>query len=80
MEAFFGEIRLVGFNFAPQGWAECKGQILDIDQNMELFSLLGTTYGGDGRRNFGLPDLREHSPVPGSRFIIATQGIYPARD
>lgn len=57
-EPFLGEIKLVGFNFAPRGWAFCDGQLLPINQNTALFSLLGTTYGGDGRTTFALPDLR----------------------
>ncbi|MBB6403527.1 phage tail protein [Arthrobacter sp. AZCC_0090] len=57
-EPFIGEIRLVGFNFAPNGWALCNGQQLSIAQNTALFSLLGTMYGGDGMTNFALPDLR----------------------
>ena len=57
-EPFLGEIMQVGFNFAPRGWAHCNGQILPIAQNSALFSLLGTTYGGDGETTFGLPDLR----------------------
>ena len=55
---FLGEIKIVAFNYAPRGWAECNGQLLPINQNQALFSLLGTTYGGDGRVNFALPDLR----------------------
>jgi microcystin-dependent protein len=55
---FMSEIKLVAFNFAPKGWALCNGQLLPINQNQPLFSLLGTTYGGDGRTNFALPDLR----------------------
>lgn len=55
---FLGEIRLVAFNYAPQGWATCDGQILSIAQNTALFSLLGTTYGGNGVNTFALPDLR----------------------
>jgi len=55
---FVGEIRIVGFNFAPNGWAECDGQLLPISQNTALFSLLGTMYGGDGRSNFALPDFQ----------------------
>jgi microcystin-dependent protein len=55
---FLSEIRVVSFNFAPKGWALCNGQLLPINQNQALFSLLGTTYGGDGRVNFALPDLR----------------------
>ncbi|MEM6769767.1 MAG: tail fiber protein [Bacteroidota bacterium] len=58
MEPFIGQIQLFGFNFAPRGWAKCEGQLLPIAQNSALFSLLGTTYGGDGRTTFALPDLR----------------------
>jgi microcystin-dependent protein len=58
MDPFLGEIRLFPYTFAPRGWAFCNGQILSIAQNTALFSLLGTTYGGDGRTTFGLPDLR----------------------
>jgi microcystin-dependent protein len=62
-EAFLGEIRIFGFNFAPYGWATCDGQILPLSQNTALFSLLGTQYGGDGRSTFALPDLRGRVPV-----------------
>ncbi len=62
-EPFLAEIRIVGFNFAPSGWAHCDGQILPINQNQSLFSLLGTTYGGDGLTSFALPDLRGRSPL-----------------
>lgn len=62
-EPFLAEIRLVGFNFAPRGWATCDGQILPIMQNQSLYSLLGTTYGGDGRTTFALPDLRGRVPI-----------------
>lgn len=62
-EPFIGEIRAFGFNFAPRGWAQCDGQLLPIAQYSALFSLLGTTYGGDGRTTFGLPDLRGRSAV-----------------
>lgn len=58
MNPILGQIQLFGFNFAPRGWAKCEGQLLAISQNTALFSLLGTTYGGDGRTTFGLPDLR----------------------
>lgn len=63
MDPFVGEIRLFAGNFAPTGWARCDGQILPISQNTALFSLLGTTYGGDGRTTFALPDLRNRVPV-----------------
>ncbi|MEL7084641.1 MAG: tail fiber protein [Cyanobacteria bacterium P01_A01_bin.3] len=62
-EPFLAEIRMVGFNFAPRGWAFCDGQILPINQNQSLYSLLGTTYGGDGRTSFALPDLRSRVPM-----------------
>ena len=62
-EPFLGEIRAFGFNFAPRGWAMCNGQILSIAQNTALFSLLGTTYGGNGQTTFGLPDLRGRVPI-----------------
>ena len=57
-EPYLGQIMAVGFNFAPQGWAKCNGQLLPISQNTALFALLGTTYGGNGTTNFALPDLR----------------------
>jgi microcystin-dependent protein len=62
-EPFIGQIMPVGFSFAPRGWALCDGQLLNIAQYSALFSLLGTTYGGDGRTTFGLPDLRGRVPV-----------------
>ena len=62
-EPFIGEIKMVGFNFAPRGWAFCDGQLLGIAQNTALFSILGTTYGGDGRTTFGLPELPGRSPM-----------------
>ncbi|MEM7582827.1 MAG: tail fiber protein [Acidobacteriota bacterium] len=62
-EPFLAEIRIVGFNFAPRGWAFCDGQILPINQNQSLYSLLGTNYGGDGRTSFALPDLRSRTPI-----------------
>ena len=66
-EPFIGEIRMFAGNFAPRGWALCDGQLLAVSQNDALFSLLGTTYGGDGRTTFGLPDMRGRIPVhPGS--------------
>jgi len=62
-EPFLAEVRIFGFNFAPRGWAFCDGQILPISQNQSLYSLLGTTYGGDGRTSFALPDLRGRAPI-----------------
>jgi microcystin-dependent protein len=80
MEPFIGQIELFAFNFAPRGWAECAGQLLAISQNTALFSLLGTTYGGDGQTSFALPDLREKSPNPEAKYYIALMGIYPSRN
>jgi microcystin-dependent protein len=62
-EPFLSEIRMTSFGFAPKGWALCNGQLLPINQNQALFSLLGTTYGGDGRVNFALPDLQGRVPI-----------------
>ena len=62
-EPFLGELRLMSFVFPPKGWALCNGQLLPINQNQALFSLLGTTFGGDGRVNFALPDLRARTPI-----------------
>src|SRR5467141_3929723 len=60
---FVAEIRIFGFNFAPKGWAFCDGQLLPISQNTALFSLLGTTYGGDGKSTFALPNLQGNAPL-----------------
>lgn len=62
-EPFLAEIRIMSFAFAPKGWALCDGQLLPINQNQGLFSLLGTTFGGDGRLNFGLPNLQGRTPI-----------------
>src|SRR4029450_245600 len=62
-DPFVAEIRMVGFNFAPTGWAQCNGQLLPISQNTALFSLLGTSYGGDGKSTFGLPNLEGSAPM-----------------
>lgn len=62
-EPFLSEIRIMSFGFPPKGWALCDGQLLPINQNQALFSLLGTTYGGDGRVNFGLPNLQGNVPI-----------------
>jgi len=62
-EPFLSEIRIMSFGFPPKGWALCNGQLLPINQNQALFALLGTTYGGDGRVNFGLPNLQSRVPI-----------------
>lgn len=74
-EPFLSEIRIMSFNFAPSGWALCNGQLLPINQNQALFSLLGTTFGGDGRTNFALPDLRGRTPIHvGNGHILGERG------
>lgn len=74
-EPFLSEIRIMSFVFAPKGWALCNGQLLPINQNQALFSLLGTTFGGDGRVNFGLPDLRARAPIHvGSGHTLGERG------
>src|SRR5437870_1815378 len=62
-EPFLGEVKIISWDFPPKGWAFCNGQLLPINQNQALFSLFGTTYGGDGRVNFALPDLRTRIPI-----------------
>ena len=79
MEPYLGTIALFAFPFAPNGWAECAGQQLQISQNQALFSLIGTTYGGDGTKTFALPNLRDKEPLQGSKYCIALEGVYPSR-
>lgn len=80
MDPFIGEIKLFAGNFAPRGWAFCEGQLLPISQNTALFSILGTTYGGDGRTTFALPDLRGRVSIhpghgPGlSNYFLGAKG------
>ena len=72
---FLGEIRVSSFGFAPRGWALCNGQLLPINQNQALFSLLGTTYGGDGRVNFALPNLQGRVAMrTGQSHVLGERG------
>ena len=74
-EPYLSEIRIMSFVFAPKGWALCNGQLLPINQNQALFSLLGTTFGGDGRVDFALPDLRARTPIHvGSGHTLGERG------
>ncbi|MBT1156770.1 phage tail protein [Aminobacter anthyllidis] len=78
-EPFLSEIRIMSFAFAPRGWALCNGQLLPINQNQGLFSLLGTTFGGDGRVNFALPDYRGRLPIHvGSSHTLGERGGEPS--
>src|ERR1700748_612469 len=96
MDPFVAEIRIFGFQFAPKGWAFCNGQLLPISQNTALFSLLGTTYGGDGKVTFGLPDMQGNVPlnfgqsstgtlydlgqISGSQFVTLLQSEVPSHN
>lgn len=80
MEPFIGQIQAFPYNFAPKGWAACTGQTLPINQNQALFALIGTTFGGDGRTTFALPNLQGKEPCPGLQYCIAMIGIFPSRD
>jgi len=79
-EPFVGELRLVGFNFAPVDWMQCQGQLIAISENSTLYNLIGTTYGGDGQQTFQLPDLRSRIPVHmgslsgGSTYVLGQTG------
>jgi microcystin-dependent protein len=93
-DPFVAEIRIFGFTFAPRGWAFCNGQLLPLSQNTALFSLLGTTYGGNGKSNFALPDMQANAPmhpgqgpglslhdlgeVGGSEFVTLLESEIPA--
>jgi microcystin-dependent protein len=78
-EPFLSEIRIMSFNFAPRGWALCNGQLLPINQNQALFSLLGTTYGGNGQTTFGLPNLQGRTPTHvGQGLTLGQVGGEPA--
>ncbi len=80
LDPFLGEVMLVPYNFAPRGWTFAAGQVMAISQNTALFSLLGTTYGGNGTTTFALPDLSGLEPVCGMHWVIALEGVYPSRN
>ena len=74
-EPFLGEIKIISWNFPPKGWTFCDGQLLPINQNQALFSILGTTYGGDGMRTFGLPNLQGRTPFHvGNGIVLGEMG------
>jgi microcystin-dependent protein len=84
VEPLMGEIKLLPLTYVPVGWMACQGQILSIEPNQVLFSLLGTNFGGDGQTTFALPDLRTHSPLGTVAgvvgYCIAIEGVYPPRE
>lgn len=79
-DPYLSEIRMFAFNFAPRGWAMCNGQYLPINENTALYSLLGTTFGGDGRTTFQLPDLRGRVPMQPGSSNVPQAGIYGGRE
>ena len=79
MDYLLGQIQLFPFTFAPAYWALCNGQILNVQQNTALFSLISNKFGGNGSTTFALPNLANTSPVAGMNYYIATAGIYPSR-
>ena len=79
MDEYLGIVKLFAGNFAPQGWLLCDGQLLEINSNQALFSIVGTQFGGDGQTTFGLPNLSKTVPAPNLIYIICVQGIYPSR-
>jgi hypothetical protein len=82
MTPFIGEVETFAFNFCPQGWSTLNGQLLQISQNTPLFSLLGTTYGGDGVKSFALPTAKPVFTATGAALLqcVALQGIFPSRN
>lgn len=82
MEEFIGTIKMFAGNFAPANWAFCDGQLLSINQNTAMFSILGTQYGGDGISSFALPNLEMSKSIEGGeiKHIICLNGIYPSRN
>lgn len=79
VDALIATIQLFAFQFAPLGWMSCEGQILNVNQNQALYSLIGNTYGGTYPNTFALPNLNGASPLPGMKYYIAVQGLYPSR-
>lgn len=77
MEAFLGSVVLFAFNYAPQGWLPCDGQLLPVDKNQALYSIIGNKYGGD-QKNFALPNLKDKSPSPAMGYFICVMGLWPA--
>jgi len=76
-EPLLGQLALIPYSFVPEGWARCKGDIMQIQQHTALFSLLGTQFGGDGRTTFALPNLE--APAENLHWVIALEGMYPRR-
>jgi len=80
MDPILSQIQLMPFTWQMTGWLTCEGQILQVVQYQALFALIGATYGGDGRSTFAVPNLKGAEPLPGMKYFIAMQGIFPSRD
>jgi microcystin-dependent protein len=78
-EPYLGEIAIFPFNFAPENWMLCEGQKLPIQENVALFSVIKDSFGGDGKVNFALPDLRQQSKELGASYAIALRGVFPSK-
>lgn len=78
MDPILGQISIFPFDFVPEHWARCEGQLLPIRENTALYSLLGNRFGGDNQNTFGLPNYKDKAPA-GSAYFIALQGVYPRR-
>ena len=79
MDQLLGQIQLFPYSFEILGWEPCEGQLISISQNPSLFNIIGTNFGGDGRTNFALPNLKGKAPIPDTRYFIAVEGIFPSR-
>jgi microcystin-dependent protein len=80
LDVYIGTIRLYPYDYVPYGWMPCDGRSLPINQYTALYSLIGTSYGGDGKFSFNIPNLKDAEPEVGMRYYIACQGLYPPRD
>lgn len=78
-EVIIGSLALFPYTFIPKGWELCNGKRLEISRYQGLFTLIGTKFGGDGKKNFAIPDLTGTEPIPGLNYCIAVQGIFPSR-
>jgi microcystin-dependent protein len=80
MESFLGQIQLFALGFVPRGWILCDGSSLPIAHYSAVFALLGTTYGGDGRTSFAVPNLKGKEPIPGLIYCLCLEGVFPMRE
>lgn len=79
MEPIIGTVQLFAFDFAPQGWLVCNGEVFNVTTHEQLFSLIGFNYGSQGRSFYKLPDLTDKSPLPQMKYYICYEGHYPSR-